>query len=1114
MTKPDIFAFGESGTSTSRGLFLNGYSFIFLKAKFTQKNYKRRGLVIFYLEKYTQLISRAEVSSKFDIVWVRFERKDAPVYFCFNYAPGSHHPEKVHCDFYMELQKGFDKFKGTGDLFFLGDSNARLGPLLGDRNIHGTLITSKNKPHFLGFMDYTGMHLLNKIFAYGQPTYEIAGRKKSIIDLGMASSLEHILNFRVLPGVLGTNIQTCHKIIVLELELTTNTPMCIAAKETGQKRPRFKYTTYESLLKIRSRVLSKLRDIEHIRSLIGQQMYPTYTALLKLYFAAKVKYLGFKEKKQSHTYTTDKVKDLQNQILVATRRFQEEKSDLSLFLLQQLQKSLIEQYRLDETERFHLWLTKLNRLDHARSTREFYSQLNWKHGDSSPGPIKNASGELSGSWSECLTNWRNFYASLYASAEVSTSSHPRVNDPVLDRPFSFEEIILAVATLSEHKAPGADYILSNDLTILLQVDPIDTQFADDNRFILRYILSALNSLWLKEKVPPIFKQSILCPILKKHDSDPTDPENYRPISLLNTMMKLYEALIKKRLVKWLESGNHLSQLQAAYRTGRSTCDHILVIQELFLEYRCNKIGPRGGKRKRPLYFCFLDLRKAFDTVIRSILFSKLFNVGIKGKMHRIISDMYTGNIARIQIQDLLSPKFEINRGVMQGSKLGPVLFNIFINDLLEELHNSSLGATIAGLTISALGFADDIVLIADQPDHLQQLLLICQTWAVTNKMSFNLDKCNVMVFNRKQGNLHFYLAGEELDIVQKYKYLGIVLTSSGPQNTLYKEHFTKIMEKAKRRIQCIKHLGYHKDGLRPETAIKMYKVLVRPLLEYGAQVMTYRRYYLHSSGAPVSVDKLTFFMKDLEHFQTQALKNLLHCPRNASPSIVRLFAGVEPIASRIDMLKLRYYWRATHSPDNIPNIIISFKKKRIFQENVGFTMEIFNLCCKIGHILFWHGIHRGIENPLNSIKRTINAYYLNKDLTVAMSKRCSFTTLYLRGNAEYGKRYTLVKPFTNAGTFRTSSSRTKFIRALLNTNSYLQKCNFCSVTFYNLLNHQLTRCPYLTTQRETLQHKLALYGFSADSFSHLCDISRLIMHTLWDKNLLISLTDFLEEVDY
>ena len=57
---------------------------------------------------------------------------------------------------------------------------------------------------------------------------------------------------------------------------------------------------------------------------------------------------------------------------------------------------------------------------------------------------------------------------------------------------------------------------------------------------------------------------------------------------------------------------------------------------------------------------------------------------------------------------------------MQGSKLGPVLFNVFINDLLEELHNSSLGAKLAGLIISTLGFADDIVLIADKPDHLQQ----------------------------------------------------------------------------------------------------------------------------------------------------------------------------------------------------------------------------------------------------------------------------------------------------------------------------------------------------------------------------------------------------------
>ena len=106
----------------------------------------------------------------------------------------------------------------------------------------------------------------------------------------------------------------------------------------------------------------------------------------------------------------------------------------------------------------------------------------------------------------------------------------------------------------------------------------------------------------------------------------------------------------------------------------------------------------------------------------------------------------------------------------------------------------------------------------------------------------------------------------------------------------------------------------------------MYKVLVRPLLEYGAQVISYKRHFQRSSRAPTSLDKPTFFMKDLEHFQTQALKTLLHCPRNVSPSLVRLFTGVEPVASRVDMLKLRYYWRAIHSHHSLPNIIISFKE--------------------------------------------------------------------------------------------------------------------------------------------------------------------------------------------
>ena len=151
------------------------------------------------------------------------------------------------------------------------------------------------------------------------------------------------------------------------------------------------------------------------------------------------------------------------------------------------------------------------------------------------------------------------------------------------------------------------------------------------------------------------------------------------------------------------------------------------------------------------------------------------------------------------------------------------------------------------------------------------------------------------------------------------------------------------------------------------------------------------------------------------------------------------------------------------------------------------------------------------EIPINLIKRVMTTYYLKKDLTTAMSKYCLFTNLYLEGNATYGKKYTLVKPFTKVGMFRTSSARTEFIRALLDTNTYLKKCNFCSATFYNLLGHKLIWCPNLIAERKTLEHKLTFYGFTADFPQQTLWLNWTVdAHTLWNKNLLLALTDFLE----
>ena len=178
-------------------------------------------------------------------------------------------------------------------------------------------------------------------------------------------------------------------------------------------------------------------------------------------------------------------------------------------------------------------------------------------------------------------------------------------------------------------------------------------------------------------IPKLWKTSIVIPISKSGKSRKNHC-NYRPISLLNVPLQLYEQVLKTRLVGYLKESGYFSEAQAAYRKGRSTADHLLVLQEIFYYYPYTKIGPRGAKGKQPLYFAFMDLKKAFDSVPREYLFQKLAYIGITGTLFNALKDIYSRNKARVRIGNKFSAYFEINSGVMQGSKLCPILFIFYI----------------------------------------------------------------------------------------------------------------------------------------------------------------------------------------------------------------------------------------------------------------------------------------------------------------------------------------------------------------------------------------------------------------------------------------------------
>ena len=223
--------------------------------------------------------------------------------------------------------------------------------------------------------------------------------------------------------------------------------------------------------------------------------------------------------------------------------------------------------------------------------------------------------------------------------------------------------------------------------------------------------------------------------------------------------------------------------------------------------------------------------------------------------------------------------------------------------------------------------------------------------------------------------------------------------------------------------------------------------MARPIiLEYGSQVLTYRNHYLKSvqNSVPKDLNILTAWEEQLEHFQTKALKTLIGSPKSTSPAIVRLFSGVEALKSRLDMLKLRYFWKLTHVNDqSIAHRILIYRRENFFITKNVFLHEIFNLCCKYNVIDFWHGKLKGLTNPASFIKDKTLAFCLKNDLSIGRKRSCAFTDI-LSNIFSYQQSYHLVEPFLEKDFFTSASARCSVTKFLLLTRALYRMCIFCS----------------------------------------------------------------------
>ena len=312
-----------------------------------------------------------------------------------------------------------------------------------------------------------------------------------------------------------------------------------------------------------------------------------------------------------------------------------------------------------------------------------------------------------------------------------------------------------------------------------------------------------NNLFEIGHFPDLWKIAHITAIYKR-SGPKTCKTSFRPISILPTLSKIYESVMHERLLKHCIENNLITEKQAAYIKGDSTVSQLLYIVNNITNNWNNKKITQG---------LFLDVSSAFDKVWNNGLLAKLNQIGVDGIFHNTISSYLAGRKQVVMVDGIKSDTLEVKAGVPQGSRLGPLLFIIYMNDIVDDIESD------------ILIFADDTSLMASGSDpsetseKLNRDLEKIASWASKWKVSFNAKKSKDIIFSNKYLNNSPPLIFNDtyIDRVNTHKHLGLHLTSTLDWSVQVKE----VCLKANRKLSVLRSI----KSLSKQTLDLLFKIM-------------------------------------------------------------------------------------------------------------------------------------------------------------------------------------------------------------------------------------------------------------------------------------------------
>ena len=468
-------------------------------------------------------------------------------------------------------------------------------------------------------------------------------------------------------------------------------------------------------------------------------------------------------------------------------------------------------------------------------------------------PLKSSTGTIIQDRSKQMDRWVEHYSELYTRENMVSENAlnaveclPTLED--LDREPTVTELHKALDRLASGKAPGRDGIPAEIL-----------KCCKEN--IIPELHEILCLCWREGAVPQDMRDANIT-TLYKNKGDRSDCNNYRGISLLSIVGKLFARFALKRLQTLAE--RVYPESQCGFRSQRSTID--MVFSVLQLQEKCRE-------QRKPLFIAFIDLTKAFDLVSRDGLFKILAKIGCPPKLLSIIKSFHDEMKGTVVFDGSTSKPFNISSGVKQGCVLAPTLFGIFFAVMLKyafgdstegiylrtradgKLFNLARLKAKSKTQVKCLReflFADDAAVTAHSEEDLQQLMNrfshACQEFGLT----ISLKKTQVMA-QGIDGQPHISLSNHALDVVHDFVYLGTTISDS----LSLESELNKRIGKAATTMARLKKRVWTNSKITTNTKIQVYSACVVSTLLYASEAWATRARQEHKLNA--------FHMRCLRH---------------------------------------------------------------------------------------------------------------------------------------------------------------------------------------------------------------------------------------------------------